>query len=370
MGAGARLPVSRGGWTRERERRPEGSAPRRRPSWAVIVVVAACGCLLGAGVAGAAAWKPFPSGPVPVLPAGSVTVPVGINFGAGGEAAMEQWPLGRRMATMETVARTGITWVRIDVPYRGPSGGWPTSPVIGAALAAGLHVDALLVDWSHDRRPRPATMASFARLAVARYSRWGVGTYEVLNEENMGANWGGSASAAGYAKVLDAAYRAVKEADPRAAVLVGGLASVASGTGDLDPLTFMRGLYRAGGAGHFDAVALHPYTFPDLPSVSDPANAFAQIPALRALMVRQGDSAMRIWVTEYGAPTTGSAGVGDAGQAIMIADALKLTRKWPWMGPFMIYDWQDDPVGGPFGLVTAGGRPRPARSMLARALSG
>ncbi|HLI24640.1 MAG TPA: hypothetical protein VKU91_06775, partial [Acidimicrobiales bacterium] len=244
---------------------------------------------LGAGLTAAIRWGPLYRGPLPDLRPGSVSVPVGVNFGAGLEKTMERWTSAQRLRTMRAVARLGARWVRIDVPYLGPRRPWGDAAVVTAALAAGLHVDALLDDWSADRRPPPGLFAAFAARVAGAYARRGVEVYEVLNEENLGSNWGGAASAPGYAALLGRVYRAVKAADPRATVLVGGLSPAPAGGGDVAPVAFLQELYAAGAGGSFDGVAVHPYTYPGLPSIVDPSNSFAQMVRLRRVMSSHGD---------------------------------------------------------------------------------
>ena len=66
-------------------------------------------------------------------------------------------------------------------------------------------------------------------------------------------------------------------------------------------------MYADGAQGSFDGVGYHPYTFPSTrrPSSSGrPGPQMSQTsPSLRSLMAAHGDSAKKIWITEFGAPT-------------------------------------------------------------------
>jgi hypothetical protein len=62
----------------------------------------------------------------------------------------------------------------------------------------------------------------------------------------------------------------------------------------------------AGGAPMFDALSMHPYSFPQLPAAqSVNAGSWAMVPRLRDIMVANADGAKAIWLTEVGAPTGG-----------------------------------------------------------------
>ena len=57
-----------------------------------------------------------------------------------------------------------------------------------------------------------------------------------------------------------------------------------------------------------DAVAHHPYQYPNRPTSPEPTNVFLQTERIHDLMVSFGDGAKQIWGTEVGAPTRGALG--------------------------------------------------------------
>jgi hypothetical protein len=62
-------------------------------------------------------------------------------------------------------------------------------------------------------------------------------------------------------------------------------------------------------------------------------------------MTANGDSAKKIWGTEWGAPTGGPSGSGfvsEAVQAAHITEAYRLFASYPWTGPLFVYNFHDN----------------------------
>lgn len=111
----------------------------------------------------------------------------------------------------------------------------------------------------------PADYASLLRRLVARYgpagSLWAehpelprvpIRAWQVWNEPNLRQYWAPSRWAPGYVRLLRAARRALRAADPGARVVLAGLPN--------DSWNQLRLIHRAGGAGLFDVAAVHAYT--------------------------------------------------------------------------------------------------------------
>jgi len=313
-------------------------------------------------------------GGAPAKPSG------GINFGGAYEEAFNTMTPVEQAAIIKSVASTGLRWMRIDVPFTNvehePNNfNFYTDQQMRLAVAAGIHVDALLAyppGWATapDGSPDPTAFARFAQVSAAHMATIGVHTYEIINEQNLGLNWGGKVSVAEYAAVLKATYPAIKQADPSSTVVTGGLAPALDATdgSSMSPFTFLTQLYSDGGQGSFDAVGIHPYSYPDMPSQADWWNTFSSLPRIHSLMEANGDANKQVWLTEYGAPTGGSAAVSPAVQAQMISQAYSAIAAWPWAGPLFLFDWQDNSRDGAFGLLSAGGAPKPALDAVIRAL--
>jgi endo-1,4-beta-mannosidase len=202
----------------------------------------------------------------------------------------------------------------------------------------------------------PQMYANFAAKVAARY-RNTVRIFELGNEPNH-ANYVTSPNAATYSSLLRLTYPAIKAADPSAFVLVGGIGGIRDTNGDIDPLTFVRGLYQNGAKGSFDGLAYHPYTYPELPTqeISTGDRGWSRMLAVRSIMVQNGDAAKPIWVTEFGAPTNGPGGVSQSQQASILQNGFQLWNSYSWGGVICWFSYQDkgtDPTTHQdwFGLV-------------------
>src|SRR5206468_3531055 len=146
-------------------------------------------------------------------------------------------------------------------------------------------------------------------------------------------------------------------------------------------IEYLPQVYAAGAKGYFDAVGAHPYTYPFIPSHSSQQGwsrmAFTAN-NLRQTMAANGDSAKKVWLTEFGAPTAGPGAaateenhrtqdathVDEDLQAQIITKAAELYRSYDWVGP-LIWTTYIDP--GParatgehdFGIVRSNGTQKP-----------
>lgn len=88
-----------------------------------------------------------------------------------------------------------------------------------------------------------------------------------------------------YAEMLKLAYPAIKQANPRALVLTGGMT---------DTDEFPRGIYEAGGREFFDIMAIHTYGVPISWAFVDRGMR------VREIMRENGDAQKPLWNTEFG----------------------------------------------------------------------
>jgi hypothetical protein len=97
----------------------------------------------------------------------------------------------------------------------------------------------------------------------------------------------------------------------------GGFPAISAGSGTirvqntmLAPDFFLARLYEyTAGRPWCDALAIHPYTPPVLPSAQLPQfGGWAVVPTMRNTMIANGDGAKPMWITEVGAPTGGISG--------------------------------------------------------------
>jgi hypothetical protein len=180
-----------------------------------------------------------------------------------------------------------------------------------------------------------ATYAAFLRTLVARYgpsgSLWAehpevaprpIRDWQIWNEPNLTRYWTpprGQGFARSYVKLLRAAHRALRAADPGSRTILAGLPN--------ESWTALRAVYRRGGRGAFDAVALHPYT-------GKPRNVVKLAELARREIRRAHDGRTPIWITELSWPaaegkTKNTVGfeTTDKGQAVRLRKGLELLAR-------------------------------------------
>ena len=268
----------------------------------------------------------------------------------------------------------GAQIVRFDVNWVSIQAGGPTSynwapfdAVVQGLNARGmkaLGVIAYTPAWARpsgttDKYPptNVADYANFCEATARRYAPLGVHNWEIWNEPNITTFFMPRPDVAKYTAMLKACYPRIKAVDPSATVVTGGNSPAGwynapcggSPCANINPINFLEGIYANGGGGSFDAVGHHPYSFPNPPSTVANWNPWYQMawtsPSLRSVMTANGDSAKKIWATEWGAPTNGPAGSGfvsEAVQASHLTEAYSLFGSYSWAGPLFVHDFQDD----------------------------
>lgn len=357
------------------------------------LLIAALGLLLAVAVAAAAGLPGGgePAGPQGAPPLTELGSRTGFSPGAGLVRASPE-EVDREL---DAVVASGARRVRLDLDWsmveskRGRFDWAAVDRVVDAAAARELEVLALLTyspDWSrpegtssHHPPDDPADFAAFAGAAAARYTPRGVVEYEIWNEPNTPSFWEPAPDVAAYARLLVAAAAAVRDAAPDALVLSGGLSPAQDGAADgqIDPRTFLTGLYAAGARDAFDAVAVHPYSFPALPTDASTAefNTFQKLPTLRATLVANGDADKQVWLTEVGAPTgDGPEAVSDQRQSEIVTDAVVAADALDWVGPVFVYAIRDAGEDSKdrednFGLLRRDFSRKPAWDALAETLA-
>ncbi|MGB0970748.1 MAG: Ig-like domain-containing protein, partial [Mycobacterium sp.] len=263
----------------------------------------------------------------------------------------------------------GVTAVRIDiswhvVEYEEGAPDWSLiDPLVDKIVDRDMAVLGMLYDtpaWlsgTTDPHAPPTNPQLFAQFAAATAEHYlgRINTWEVWNEQNIPRFWA-SPSPADYAELLKAVYPAIKAVDPSATVITGGLSPDSSG---IDPLSFVTAMYAAGAGGYFDAISMHPYSFPQLPTIDS-------VKAVHDVMTANGDGDKKVWLTEVGAPTgTSPFAVSDETQALSIALFVDFARTADYVGPVYLYSILDtgsnlaDPEDN-FGLIRQDFTTKPA----------
>lgn len=366
-----------------------GKSRRRRASVAVgVAVLGGLGIMLvtsgcgGPGHVGAAASPAVTPPVLASLPTAyatpTATAPLSrsglIGFAAaellGGNSSDQLQQLGQMKSMGMTTVRVDANWADGE-PSQGNFDWSALDQVMASVHQVGMTAD-LIIDgcppWAaaagatgqFAQPASPSQFGAWAGAVAARYGSMGADYFEIWNEPNNSQFWSPSPNPAAYTADLQAAYAAVKAADPSSVVISAGLAPGAAANGITDPVTFFGDMYADGAKGSFDAVGDHPYTFPADPDTGS-LGAWGEMdqtsPSLRSLMTAHGDAAKKIWITEFGAPT---GQVTDVQQATELTQAITAARNTSWIGAFYIYTWSDQFGGDGFGLLDSSGNPKPA----------
>ena len=285
----------------------------------------------------------------------------------------------------QAIRNTGASWIRIVVPWNNLEP-WPDQflwatydAAVNAAAANGLQIlisiDGPAPAWAQPegtdpyvRGNPPADAGAYgkaARLIAERY-KGSVSAWEIWNEPNT-PEYFRTVDVGHYAAMLQSAYTNIHAVQPEATVLSGGLSSSASG---IEATKFVQQLYDLGAGDFFDAVALHPYTFP-YALEEDPAQRGAAIMTTHNIMTSRGQGNKKIWITEYGQATGVSEGAVDyQRQAAILVDFLSRTSSMPFLGPSFLFTTRDlgtDPMNNHlhYGLYTIDFQPKPVVGALA-----
>lgn len=327
-------------------------------------------------------------------PSNTVAAPAEIQFAKGkglnaGELfSLEPTELAVRV---QQLRQLGVKWVRLGFewqtiqPLKADAYDWSRQDrVVTALAAADIRILGLLAytpPWANGGQTSkyfppvdPNAFARFAQEAALRYSSDRVPAWEIWNEPNLGNFWRPAANVGDYAQLLKLSATAIRKASPVALILSGGLGQPYASKQDQDARQFLQALYTAGAGPYFDAVSNHPYTTPHRASSLGGHNWLKMtlgMPSMRKIMADHGDDNKKIWITEFGAPTSGKADydikVDEATQAALLTDVYSLAAKTTWSGPVFWYDLQDFcPVSANnttecyYGLLRYDGTPKPA----------
>jgi hypothetical protein len=286
-------------------------------------------------------------------------------------------------------ARVGSYWPYIDRNGKAARD-WGTSDShLAAAKAHNMTVVGSIAGyaaWANGSRgdwyvpADPTEYANFVRDTVNRYKA-DVHYWEIWNEPNLEEFWAPAPNPAAYAKLLRAAYLAVKQADPTAKVVFGGICR--------NDYTYLNNAYTALKAypdaaandNFFDVLAVHPYADDRAPEVNSSANIwggmdrnFAGLPKMKTAMTNQGDPDKHIIVTEFGWVVTDiswTQGVGTALQADYLKRAYAMAQDWPWLDAMMWYGFKNwDGSEAPYSIVNTDLTARPAYNAMKEAAAG
>jgi hypothetical protein len=384
----------------------------KRPPPLAIVLVALV--LFGAGLGTFVAVNGGgQAGPGPVVASISPTLSLPANsrlpsdfFGIVSEDTFAH-PGPYRTATLNRLARLGVgivrqtfDWATIERrPNRYDFSAYDS--FVGSLAIRRMTVLPVLLDPPPFRSSAPksgaatgtypprnyADMGDFAAILVRRYGPRGrfwrlhpelpkvpIRAWQVWNEPSLPAYWPSGPNPAQYTRLLDVVGHDIKRSDRHAEVVTAGIPDSRLGISFSD---FVQGMYKAGARGHFDTLAIHPYS-------RDASGVTAAVEDSRRIMDSNGDRSSGIWVTELGwadAGPSSSFTVGASGQASRISTVLSTLvrlRHQARLRGIVYFGWRD---GAPYapnfkdfwglhtGLVNLRGNPKPALSAFAGAVA-
>jgi hypothetical protein len=205
-------------------------------------------------------------------------------------------------------------------------------------------------------------------------------SWQVWNEVNLPAYWGGRPSAHGYARLVRLTRRALTSVDPSARLILAGLLPYQSiATGSVSGASFLKRLYKVKGIRKaFDAVDIHPYA-------AQPREMIRLLRAMRKVLDSVGARKTPIWATEFGWTTGGEDFAGSPFGSTLSQQADRVFRTYRLMQRnarrlrlkrafyFSLADWESGNTGswqGHMGLFSLDGQPKPAWYAFARAAGG
>jgi hypothetical protein len=213
----------------------------------------------------------------------------------------------------------------------------------------------------------PDAFADYAANLARRYPQ--IEAWEVWNEPNVSFFWRPAVSVEAYTSLLKKTYLAVKAANPKAKVILGGLSpGNRNGVADSVPAPdFLNQIYQYGGGAFFDAVTYHAYGEGAIENWLGDG-----LQEIRYLMAVNGDLSKLIWITEMGCYTNGPGSVSEEWQAQYLDEARAFLARSTYIERVYWYTLQDannsnDPEMN-YGLFRADGAPKPAVKAFSDAL--
>lgn len=279
---------------------------------------------------------------------------------------------------LESLVRGGLNTVRDDAPWKfveTSKGSYQIPPAwdafVDAAIAKSIN-PVLILDYGNrfydggDKPRSSAAISGFVRYAefVVKHFAGRVKYYEVWNEWDNTTGGFPAASPSDYARLFEAAYPALKQADPSALILLGS---------GIQKPQFYEELARLGTLAKADGVSIHPYNYD--PILGPEYTADFLIRLEKDLTAISGRSSIDFYVTEIGWPThTGHGAYSESRVAEYAYRTTLLMSALPFVRGIWWYDLKDDGTDpgdkqDHFGLLHFDWTPKPAWQAMTEAVS-
>ncbi len=281
-------------------------------------------------------------------------------------------------------SREELSWANIE-PQRKGSFAWATYDTrLGDDAANGINVVGMLLttpkwassnpsaaDWYWWEPSNRQDYFDFVRAAVGRWQGQ-IHTWEIWNEPNYAATWNCLSPcnhAGDYAALLQGAYATIKQVDPNARVLIGGL--YVHDTAN-EGMAFLNAVVAAsGGAINFDGLSIHTYMPDRVPEAMRPdsvvQNFQYRLNIVNAWIDAHGGRPGEIWITEDGRSTCNGCAYpwSEDDQASLLARMYGIAAATPRVAQFDYFQFEDkfntpsDLYGG-MSIVRDDGTSKPA----------
>ncbi len=293
-----------------------------------------------------------------------------------------QWyvPQPQWERAMDLAAPLGVGWIKVQADWgmleSAPgqfSGNFPVfASAVRDANARGYRVlvsVAKAPSWARstggDSAPpdNPQDLADFMTRMLSEVGG-SIHAVEIWNEPNLRREWNTDAFAftgAGYMRLFEPTYAAIRAYSPRITIITAGLSPTASGTSSVNDRTYLRQMYAAGLGDYNDiAVGVHPYGWGNAPDerCCNPSGAgwddrgqfffLDTLSTYREIMTDNDHDSLNLWATEFGWPTyedlPGAApevwmvSLSSEQQADYVADAFAIGQGFEFMGPMFLWN--------------------------------
>lgn len=320
----------------------------------------------------------------------------------GGLIFKDQKELDQYFKVLEEL---GVKWIRFDIDWHviqvlhRDTFDWSgTDRVVETAERHGIEILGTIAYtpvWATDPRCdngfgcpplNTSDFARFVRVSVFRYKN-SIDHWEIWNEQNSVSYWGVNSTVEQYVEILKASYEEIKKIDPESVVMVGGLA--VTGEVHSSPYEYMKKLYELEANRYFDAIAIHPYTYPFAVDSTATWNGWLEIEKIHQLTLLNDEGNKKVWITEFGAPTNGPGSEREIGasdyvhhydfmsepaQAEILKTSVSLYKQQSsYMGPYFWYSLVDrrptvDSTENFFGLMDYYGKEKVSYSVFREAI--
>jgi hypothetical protein len=288
------------------------------------------------------------------------------NVGVHSHVLWEEYDNTARLRLLDKIAETKVGWIRLDIGWatleetgKGKIGQWYVNRldwVLKQAAARNIKVLGMLwttPKWANGGKEwnvPPTDVREYARAArwLATRFKGRVAAWELWNEASDEYFWKGDVAT--YAALVRASYPAIKAADPKTTVVVGGTV--------YNDDKWLAQAYDAGIGGHFDAISTHPYMGPSNAPPEQVDNGriwrIDHVRVVHDLMVARGDGDKPIWFTEFGWSSHENQadtkpwdlGVTETVQAeYLVRGMTHIARNYPYVTHVFWYSDQDTDTG-------------------------